>query len=105
MDDTLKRVNFGRVMVNMGRVGTDDSNSSFESDLNTVIHECLHIFAFSPSLYNKWVNPDTGNYYDDTVNLILKSSVIRGKKTNLIASKNVLEVARKYYGCPTLEGM
>lgn len=51
----------------MGRVGTDDSYSNFESDLNTVIHECLHIFAFSPALYDKWVNPDTGNYWGDNV--------------------------------------
>jgi hypothetical protein len=63
MDEKLKRVNFGRVRVNMGRVGNDDSNGGFESDLNTVIHECLHILAISGGLYRKWIDPDTGDYY------------------------------------------
>jgi hypothetical protein len=31
----------------MFSVGRDESNAGFESDLNTVIHECLHIFGFS----------------------------------------------------------
>ena len=107
MDDELKRVNYGRVRVNMGRVGTDESDNGFESDLNTVIHEMLHIFGVSQSLYNKFIDPKTGKYYseNDNVKEIFKTATIRGKKTYLLSSKNILETARKYYGCPTLEGM
>ena len=106
LDETLKRVNFGRVRVNMGRVGKDESNAGFESDLNTVIHECVHIFAFSGGLFPHWVNPETGDFYGgDDVKKILKTGDIRGKKTYILSSKNVLETARKYYGCPSLEGM
>ena len=105
MDDELKRVNYGRVRVNMGSVGNDESDSGFESDLNTVIHEMLHIFGFSPSLYNKFINPKTGNYYEDNLKEIYKTVTVRGKKTYLLLSRYILETARKYYGCPTLEGM
>ena len=64
MDDNLKRVNFGRVMINAASVGKYDiDDARFEGDLNVVIHECLHIFAFSNSLYRNWVNPETGEYY------------------------------------------
>ncbi len=62
-DETLKRPNFGRVRVNMASVGVDKSDAGFEGDLNTVIHECLHIFGFSNSLYSKWIDPATGDYY------------------------------------------
>jgi proprotein convertase subtilisin/kexin type 5 len=105
MDDTLKRVNFGRILINVGKTSRDEPNSSFESDLLTVIHECLHIFGFSGNLYKNWVDPDTGNYYGTNVNKIIKTATIRGKKTSILASKNVLKTAQKYYGCPTLEGM
>lgn len=63
MDDNLKRVNYGRVRLNMGKLGQDESNGMFEGDLNTVIHEMLHIFAFSSELYENFINPKTGNYY------------------------------------------
>ena len=65
MDHTLKRVNYGRIRVNMGRVGKNYSNKGFEEDINLVIHEMLHILGFSPGLYSKFINPKTGNYYED----------------------------------------
>ena len=106
MDDTLKRVNYGRVRVNMGNVGRYESDGGFESDLGTVIHEMIHIFGFSPGLYRNFINPKTGNYYGyEGVKEIFKTVTIRGKNTYLLMSKNILETARKYYGCPTLEGM
>ena len=49
----------------MGTVGKDDTDSGFESDLNTVLHEMIHIFGFSPALYRNFVNPKTGNYYGE----------------------------------------
>ena len=66
----------------------------------------IHIFGFSPGLYMNFINPKTGNYYgDEGVKEIFTTATIRGKLTYLLMSKNILETARKYYGCPTLEGM
>ncbi|EGR32338.1 leishmanolysin family protein, putative, partial [Ichthyophthirius multifiliis] len=57
------------------------------------------------SLYKYWINPQTGDYYDNEINNYVKTVPIRGKQTIIMFTPNVLATARKYYGCPNLEGM
>ena len=53
-----------------------------------------------------WINPSTGNYYGyEKLSKISKTVLKRGLQTYVLFSPNVLETARKYYNCPTMEGM
>ncbi|EGR29768.1 leishmanolysin family protein, putative [Ichthyophthirius multifiliis] len=105
MDPALKRVNYGVIMVNLDKILQQNTNPGFKSDLNVILHEMLHILGFSRGLYRYWINPQTGNYYDNEINNYVRTVPIRGKQTIIMSTPNVLATARKYYGCPTLEGM
>ena len=52
-----------------------------------------------------WWDFDNNNLYLEDVSKIVGFETIRGFNTTIIKSTNVLNVARKYYGCDTLTGM
>ncbi|EGR29081.1 leishmanolysin family protein, putative, partial [Ichthyophthirius multifiliis] len=105
LDNTLKRVNYGIIKVNMNRADQNQHNSGFKKDLNNLLHECFHILGFSSGLYEYWVNPLTGDYYGEDIKKYLKTVTIREKEIQALSTPNVLATAQKYYSCPTLEGM
>jgi proprotein convertase subtilisin/kexin type 5 len=46
--DSLMRPNYGRVNFNLGNMNVIDSNpEEFENNLETTIHEILHVLGFS----------------------------------------------------------
>ncbi|EGR31368.1 leishmanolysin family protein, putative, partial [Ichthyophthirius multifiliis] len=99
---TYGRVNFN--LSNMFKFGGDPE--VFENDLETTVHEILHVLGFSGSAMYYWIDPDTGKPYGpNNKEKLQKIKIYRGKQTALLTSKNVLEVTRKYYNCPTAEGM
>ncbi|EGR27298.1 leishmanolysin family protein, putative [Ichthyophthirius multifiliis] len=98
---------FGMVQFNLSNMKTDSGDAAiFENDLETTIHEILHILGFSVYAMQFWIDPDTGKSYGTNFNdKLLKTKNYRGIQTTILVSKNVVEVTRKYYNCPTVEGM
>ncbi|EGR28962.1 leishmanolysin family protein, putative [Ichthyophthirius multifiliis] len=100
------RPSFGRIQFNLGLVGINDDNESFENDVETTVHEIIHILGFSGFQMQLWIDPDTGKYYGQYgLHKITRDVIYRGLKTQIVFSKNILLTARKYYNCPTMEGM
>ncbi|EGR33996.1 leishmanolysin family protein, putative [Ichthyophthirius multifiliis] len=106
-DEGIERPTFGRVnfnLTNMDKFGGDPE--SFENDLETTIHEILHVVGFSANAMYYWINPETNEPFKILYkNKLQKVYYYRGIKTALLTSKNVVEVTKKYFNCPTAEGM
>ncbi|EGR32455.1 leishmanolysin family protein, putative [Ichthyophthirius multifiliis] len=105
MDDTLKRVNFGRIKINMQNIYLDGTNYGYQRDFNNILHEIFHILGFSSGLYRYWINPSTGNYYGNEVDNYVSQQFLREKQILILQTPNVLATAQKYYACLTLKGM
>lgn len=70
------------------------------------LHEFIHILGFSGQSMQYWINPATQSSYGlANLNLIQQSDTIRTRSTTLLKSTNILNIAKKYYGCPSLTGM
>jgi hypothetical protein len=65
-----------------------------------VLHEIFHVLGFSPPLYERFID-EFGNprskYETEAV-----YTNYEGKQSLGLKTKNLLEFARKYYGCPSL---
>ena len=107
INNIYKRPTYGRVLFNIGTMTSSGGNHSiFEDDLETTIHEILHVLGFSSNSAQFWIDPATNDFYGKSnVSKIIKTINIRGKPTIILFSENVLKTARKYYNCTTLEGM
>ncbi|EGR32543.1 leishmanolysin family protein, putative [Ichthyophthirius multifiliis] len=81
--DVLTRPIFGRVNFNLKNINQFGGDAaSFENDLETSIHEILHVLGFSSNAARFWINPDTGKSYGTTFKTKLqKTNIYRGKKT------------------------
>ncbi|EGR33994.1 leishmanolysin family protein, putative, partial [Ichthyophthirius multifiliis] len=106
-DQEIERPTFGRVNFNlryMDKLGKD--HKSFENYLEITIHEILHVIGFSANLMYYWIDPETNEPYNtDYINKLQIKLNYRGLKTTLLTSKNVVKVTKKYYNCPTAQGM
>ena len=78
----------------MAKINPTVQHHEFEDDLETTIHEIIHILGFSSRLMPFWINPETDEIYGKDLNKILKIQKIRGFDTALLSSKNVLQAAR-----------
>ncbi|EGR26906.1 leishmanolysin family protein, putative [Ichthyophthirius multifiliis] len=92
----------GQVVFNLGQLKSQNISNpiEFEDLMEIVIHEIIHILGFMGTDIPKWVNKQKIHHRDPTI-----QKQIRGINTLLIKTPNVLEHARKYFGCPTLIGM
>lgn len=61
---------------------------------HVLLHELTHVLVFSPSLFRFFPNQPA-----------YKSVSWHGQKRVLVVTPKVVEVARKHYGCDTLEGV
>ncbi|EGR33551.1 leishmanolysin family protein, putative [Ichthyophthirius multifiliis] len=105
-NDQYMRPSFGRILFNLAKVGQQQSHEQFQSDLETTIHEILHILGFNGFQMQFWINPKTGQYYGKSgVNQIIKVVTFRGLPTKIVQTKNIVLTARKYFDCPVMEGM
>ena len=59
------------------------------------LHELTHALGFLEGMFP---------YFPQQNDLLMKK-VIRGVERTLIKSPRVVEIARKYFNCPTLEGL
>lgn len=46
-NDDYMRPTYGRIEFNLAYVGKNDDPETFENDLETTVHEALHILGFS----------------------------------------------------------
>ncbi|EGR34496.1 leishmanolysin family protein, putative, partial [Ichthyophthirius multifiliis] len=101
------RPTFGRINFNLLNINKSIANkNSFQEDLQTTIHEILHVLGFSGGGMYFWIDPNTGQYYGNEFKTkLFITKTYRGKKTILLTSKNIVEVTRKYYNCRSAEGM
>ncbi|EGR26885.1 leishmanolysin family protein, putative [Ichthyophthirius multifiliis] len=72
----------------------------FEDLMEVIIHEITHILGFSNDDIPLWETSNGSPHIEPTT-----KQKIRGIENLLIKTPNVLEFARKYFGCPTLIGM
>ncbi|KAL4503914.1 hypothetical protein ABPG72_022544 [Tetrahymena utriculariae] len=97
----------GRIKFNIGtmkNIGT--TAQGFESDFATAIHELTHVLGFSSSAMQYWIDPDTNQPYLATVTKIQVKDTVRGVANVIkLKSKNVVDTARRYYNCPTLDSV
>ena len=72
---------------------------------STFAHEFTHILGFSSNLFPLFRNPQTGSFYESPQ---VKTATIGGKKDinfQMLILPEVVNYARKYFGCPTIEGI
>lgn len=78
---------------------------------STFAHEFTHILGFSENLYGLFVNPNTGSYLGYN-NVITSFSVLQPDRSTggtsgflAISLPEVRDLARQFFGCPTLPGL
>ncbi|KAL4453891.1 hypothetical protein ABPG74_003774 [Tetrahymena malaccensis] len=104
---TYLRPNFGRVLFNIANMKNSGTNlEQYQDDVMVTLHEVIHVLGFSYDAMQNWYNKATNQLLGQTAaNQFITSLKVRGIQTNLLGSPNVLAVAKKYYGCSTLQGM
>ncbi|EWS73758.1 leishmanolysin family protein (macronuclear) [Tetrahymena thermophila SB210] len=92
----------GLVNFNLGQLKTQNFANShlFQSFVGTVIHEITHVLGFSDSDIPSWVDSKKKPHVNPTV-----QQTVRGINTTFLKTPNVLQYAKKYYGCSTIPGM
>lgn len=66
MDKTNRPI-LGVINYNFGSAWEGTSESAYEGDLLTTLHEITHILGFTPSLFNDYIDPSTGALLSNTV--------------------------------------
>ncbi|EAR98422.1 leishmanolysin family protein (macronuclear) [Tetrahymena thermophila SB210] len=92
----------GQVNFNLGLLKSYNFANSlqFQDLVGIVIHEMTHVLGFSGSDIANWVDANKKPHVNPTV-----QQTVRGMKTTFVKTPNVLEFAKKYYGCSTIPGM
>lgn len=75
--------------------------ANFQDNVETAIHEFLHAFGFSKSMYHHFLD-ENGKPRGSEV---LKKVVKRGKETHILDLPRLTKLARDYFGCDTIEGV
>ncbi|EGR26987.1 leishmanolysin family protein, putative [Ichthyophthirius multifiliis] len=97
---------FGRIQINItNMVFQINDHKLFRQNLESFIHETLHILGFSKSQFQYWIDPSTGKTYKKGNNQIQKTVNVRGKETIMLFSQNILDVTRKHFKCQNAEGI
>ncbi|EAR96681.1 leishmanolysin family protein (macronuclear) [Tetrahymena thermophila SB210] len=105
--ETYLRPNFGRVLFNIANMKNFGTNlEQFQNDVMITLHEIIHVLGFSYGAMQSWYDK-ASNWLlgQEAANKLISTQTLRGIQTNLLGSPNVLATAKKYYGCPTLQGM
>lgn len=108
-DTTLQagRPTVGRIKFNTYILvdGQSLTNRLFQSATSTALHEILHILGFDSTLYQYYLDSNTGLAYTNPV--ITASPTVHSSRppTNLLTTPNVLSWAQNFFNCPGLLGM
>ncbi|EGR33995.1 leishmanolysin family protein, putative [Ichthyophthirius multifiliis] len=102
----IPRPTFGRICFNLNYIKFEDNPKTFNNNLDITIHEILHIIGFSGNAIKYWIDPKTNKPYNKRqLKKIQITKTYRNIKTTLLATRNVVKVTRKYFNCPSAEGM
>lgn len=103
------RVIAGRVVYNLHYMNVEQglfyNPRFFEDNLETTLHEIVHILGFSGSMIQYWWNTATNARYMNTTSLILETRTIRNLSTTILKTPKVTQTAKEYYNCTNLVGM
>jgi hypothetical protein len=77
----------------------------FEEQVDTTLHEITHILAFSGNLYRHFMKSFGSRESAGEANVFARDVLLRGAPRQIIRSPKVLETARKYFNCPTINGV
>ena len=74
---------------------------------STFAHEFTHILGFSDDLFPRYVNLATGRKFDSVTKTVTFKSASGDYQEDfaLITTRDVVEYARNYFNCPSLQGM
>lgn len=97
LDPDFNRPYVGRINFNLAKFTGEDS---FESQVDTTIHELTHVLGFSDGWF-KYFRLNGQPYTNPITTVANRRS---GRKT-LLTTPNVLKYAREYFRCPDLEGV
>jgi len=86
--------------INFNLEFTKNGADEFEENIDTALHELTHVLAFSPSLYDDFVD-SRGNKRSG----VTEKKYKRGYDTYMIKTPKVLEVSRNHFGCNSISGM
>eukprot|EP00485_Elphidium_margaritaceum_P000171 CAMPEP_0202694016 /NCGR_PEP_ID=MMETSP1385-20130828/7978_1 /ASSEMBLY_ACC=CAM_ASM_000861 /TAXON_ID=933848 /ORGANISM="Elphidium margaritaceum" /LENGTH=768 /DNA_ID=CAMNT_0049349791 /DNA_START=73 /DNA_END=2379 /DNA_ORIENTATION=- len=75
---------------------------TWEEVISLIIHESMHVLGFSSDGFSNFVDADGVPLSSDQV---WRSVFKRGKKRTMIVLPTVVEKAREFFGCETLEGV
>jgi leishmanolysin len=95
---------FGRPIAGHMNIGPNAMGSSSDANLLVVMtHEMLHALGFASYRFDNFMNP-SGQLYVPVKQTTLGSGS-KTKRAWLLNSPRVVEAAREYFDCPTLEGL
>ncbi|EAR86150.2 leishmanolysin family protein (macronuclear) [Tetrahymena thermophila SB210] len=96
-----------RVRFNIGTMSMSEDNTTFQENVSVALHELTHALGFSGGAVQYWIDPETGRPYgSSTVSKVLQYTNLWGfSRVSKISSQNVLQVARNYFACSTIDGM
>ncbi len=86
------------------------TDSAWEQQLRTSVHELMHALGFSNNDFNKYIDRRTGKRYSADVPPgadipgVIVSSTARGHKVSHIVLPTVVAEARAHFGCASLKG-
>lgn len=73
----------------------------FQDNVETAIHEFLHAFGFSKTMYSSFLD-ENGKPRGSEV---IKKVTRRGKETNLLMLPRLTKFAREYFDCDSIDGI
>ena len=94
--DTAGRPIVGHVNWNPNVLDPLAARASNQTNINTAIHEIMHVLGFSKSYVDE--------YFPTKLNAT-KVVFKRGKNVTMVVTSEVIQKSREYYGCSTMEGL
>ncbi|KAL9656830.1 hypothetical protein ABK040_004365 [Willaertia magna] len=103
---------YGRPVMALLNLSPKMIGKSLGEQLSVGTHECLHSLGFSAGMFQFFYDSTTGttaassNIYFEEINQFVDATGVTRSKTILkLKTPKVLEVAKKHFGCDTLNGV
>ena len=96
------RPNVSRIKLNQLYISRE--KKKLFDQFGTLIHEVFHTVGFSRSMFQYYLDSEGKEYGKDRVKEILKEKS-EGPHPYRIITKRLVEYAREYFNCPTLDGV
>jgi len=88
------------IQFNLAHFSAGDSLVKLEDNIYTVMHELVHVLAFSPMLYPFYIDPKTLQPLPNVTMI----KMVNGLNTTVLNTPPLTQRLRKHFNCSTLEG-